>query len=64
MVPDAAMPAVIHEMSAKRLGITTVQSQGVLLGNIGHAGRQVGTVLGRSAAVMAWQVVMVVRRGL
>ncbi len=30
--PDAAMPTVIHEMSAKRLGMTTVQDGGKLLG--------------------------------
>jgi arabinose-5-phosphate isomerase len=30
--PSAAMPQIIHEMSAKRLGMTTVQSSGKLLG--------------------------------
>jgi arabinose-5-phosphate isomerase len=30
--PSAAMPAIMHEMSAKRMGMTTVQSQGKLLG--------------------------------
>jgi len=30
--PSAAMPAIMHEMSAKRLGMTTVQSAGKLLG--------------------------------
>ena len=30
--PSTAMPQLIHEMSAKRLGLTTVQSQGKLLG--------------------------------
>jgi arabinose-5-phosphate isomerase len=30
--PDATMPEIIHEMSAKRLGLTTVQSAGKLLG--------------------------------
>ncbi|MDE1162657.1 MAG: KpsF/GutQ family sugar-phosphate isomerase [Acidobacteriaceae bacterium] len=30
--PTAAMPALIHEMSAKRLGMTTVQAKGKLLG--------------------------------
>ncbi len=30
--PDAPMPTVIHEMSAKRLGMTTVQENGRLLG--------------------------------
>ncbi len=30
--PDAALPAIIHEMSAKRLGMTTVQQDGQLLG--------------------------------
>ncbi len=29
---DAAMPEIMHEMSAKRLGMTTVQRDGVLLG--------------------------------
>lgn len=32
VLPDAAMPTVIHEMSAKRLGMTTVQQGGQLLG--------------------------------
>jgi arabinose-5-phosphate isomerase len=30
--PGATMPAIIHEMSAKRLGMTTIQSAGTLLG--------------------------------
>jgi len=30
--PSTAMPALIHEMSAKRLGMTTVQANGKLLG--------------------------------
>lgn len=30
--PSAKMPALIHEMSAKRLGMTTVQANGKLLG--------------------------------
>jgi arabinose-5-phosphate isomerase len=30
--PEATMPEIIHEMSAKRLGMTTVQSAGKLLG--------------------------------
>lgn len=30
--PDATLPEIIHEMSAKRLGMTTVQSTGKLLG--------------------------------
>jgi arabinose-5-phosphate isomerase len=30
--PTAALPEIIHEMSAKRLGMTTVQSAGKLLG--------------------------------
>ena len=32
VLPTAAMPAIIHEMSAKRLGMTTVQANGRLLG--------------------------------
>jgi arabinose-5-phosphate isomerase len=32
--PSATMPEIIHEISAKRLGITTVQSNGRLLGVI------------------------------
>lgn len=32
--PTAAMPDIIHEMSARRLGMTTVQSAGKLLGVI------------------------------
>jgi arabinose-5-phosphate isomerase len=32
VAPTAAMPAIIQEMSAKRLGMTTVQSEGKLLG--------------------------------
>jgi arabinose-5-phosphate isomerase len=34
VAPTAAMPAIIHEMSAKRLGMTTVQADGKLLGVI------------------------------
>ena len=34
VTPTAAMPAIIHEMSAKRLGLTTVQAHGKLLGVI------------------------------
>jgi arabinose-5-phosphate isomerase len=34
VAPTAAMPDIIHEMSAKRLGMTTVQSDGKLLGVI------------------------------
>lgn len=34
VTPDADMPAIIHEMSAKRLGMTTVQTEGKLLGLI------------------------------
>ena len=30
--PDAALPEIMHEMSAKRLGMTTVQRDGELLG--------------------------------
>jgi arabinose-5-phosphate isomerase len=30
--PEAKMPEIIHEMSAKRLGMTTIQSAGKLLG--------------------------------
>jgi arabinose-5-phosphate isomerase len=30
--PTATMPEIIHEMSAKRLGMTTIQSAGKLLG--------------------------------
>jgi arabinose-5-phosphate isomerase len=30
--PTATMPEIIHEMSAKRLGMTTIQSEGKLLG--------------------------------
>lgn len=30
--PEAAMPEIMHEMSAKRLGMTTVQQEGSLLG--------------------------------
>ena len=30
--PAATMPEIIHEMSAKRLGMTTIQSEGKLLG--------------------------------
>jgi arabinose-5-phosphate isomerase len=32
VAPTAALPEIIHEISAKRLGITTVQSSGKLLG--------------------------------
>lgn len=32
VLPSASMPQIIHEMSAKRLGMTTVQSYGRLLG--------------------------------
>ncbi len=32
VAPSAALPEIIHEMSAKRLGMTTVQSNGSLLG--------------------------------
>lgn len=32
VAPEATLPAIIHEMSAKRLGMTTVQSAGKLLG--------------------------------
>jgi arabinose-5-phosphate isomerase len=32
VLPSAAMPEIIHEMSAKRLGMTTVQDNGKLLG--------------------------------
>lgn len=32
VLPSSAMPQIIHEMSAKRLGITTVQQSGRLLG--------------------------------
>jgi arabinose-5-phosphate isomerase len=32
VAPSATMPEIIHEISAKRLGITTVQSHGNLLG--------------------------------
>ena len=32
VAPTATLPEIIHEMSAKRLGLTTVQSQGKLLG--------------------------------
>jgi arabinose-5-phosphate isomerase len=32
VAPDAALPKIIHEISAKRLGMTTVQQQGTLLG--------------------------------
>src|SRR5579875_649391 len=34
VAPEAPMPAIIHEMSAKRLGMTTVQRTGELLGII------------------------------
>jgi arabinose-5-phosphate isomerase len=34
VAPTAAMPEIIHEMSAKRLGMTTIQSRGKLLGII------------------------------
>jgi arabinose-5-phosphate isomerase len=30
--PDASLPEIVHEMSAKRLGMTTVQENGRLLG--------------------------------
>ena len=30
--PEATLPEIIHEMSAKRLGVTTIQSAGKLLG--------------------------------
>lgn len=30
--PDASLPEIVHEMSAKRLGMTTVQESGRLLG--------------------------------
>ena len=30
--PEATMPQIIHEMSAKRLGMTTIQAEGKLLG--------------------------------
>jgi CBS domain-containing protein len=30
--PSAAMPQIMHEMSAKRLGMTTIQTNGKLLG--------------------------------
>jgi arabinose-5-phosphate isomerase len=30
--PDANLPEIVHEMSAKRLGMTTVQENGRLLG--------------------------------
>ena len=32
VAPEAALPDIIHEMSAKRLGMTTVQQDGQLLG--------------------------------
>jgi arabinose-5-phosphate isomerase len=32
VLPSASMPQIIHEMSAKRLGMTTVQASGKLLG--------------------------------
>ena len=32
VAPQATLPEIIHEMSAKRLGVTTVQSAGKLLG--------------------------------
>jgi arabinose-5-phosphate isomerase len=32
VAPGATMPEIIHEMSAKRLGMTTIQSSGKLLG--------------------------------
>ena len=32
VAPGAAMPEIMHEMSAKRLGMTTVQRDGLLLG--------------------------------
>ncbi|MGA7156298.1 MAG: KpsF/GutQ family sugar-phosphate isomerase [Acidobacteriaceae bacterium] len=34
VAPTATLPEIIHEMSAKRLGLTTVQSKGKLLGMI------------------------------
>ena len=34
VAPDATLPAIMHEMSAKRLGMTTVQREGRLLGVI------------------------------
>ena len=34
VAPTAAMPDIIHEMSARRLGMTTIQSAGKLLGVI------------------------------
>ena len=34
VAPTATMPEIIHEMSAKRLGMTSVQSAGQLLGVI------------------------------
>ena len=32
VAPDASLPEIVHEMSAKRLGMTTVQQNGRLLG--------------------------------
>lgn len=32
VAPDASLPEIVHEMSAKRLGMTTVQENGRLLG--------------------------------
>lgn len=32
VTPDASLPQIVHEMSAKRLGMTTVQQNGRLLG--------------------------------
>ena len=32
VAPDASLPQIVHEMSAKRLGMTTVQQNGRLLG--------------------------------
>jgi len=32
VAPDASLPEIVHEMSAKRLGMTTVQQDGRLLG--------------------------------
>ncbi len=32
VAPSATLPEIIHEMSAKRLGMTTIQSDGALLG--------------------------------
>jgi arabinose-5-phosphate isomerase len=32
VAPDASLPEIVHEMSAKRLGMTTVQQSGRLLG--------------------------------